>query len=151
MGTPLHDAVQSVAAAQGLDPKLLEAICLVESGGRPDSLRFELNFYNEYIKGKPSVAGAKYGPLAAASFGVMQILLETACELGFTGEPWDLFQLQTGLAWGAKDLKRIVEWADGNQDRAILAYNSGMGHVEMAPPYADQAYLSRVQAALKGL
>ncbi len=148
--TPLHLAVPPIAAAQGVDPQLVEAIALVESGGRPDAFRFEQTFYDQYIKGK-TTAASPFGPLAACSFGVMQILLETACELGFRDEPWQLFFMPIGLSWGTKYLKTLLEWADGHQDRAILAYNSGPAHVEPSPPYADQPYLDRVNRALKGL
>ncbi len=148
--TPLHLAVPPIAAAQGVDPQLVEAIALVESGGRPDAFRFEQTFYDQYIKGKTSCA-AKYGPLAACSFGAMQILLETACELGYRDHPCQLFFLPIGLSWGTKYLASLLDWSDGNQDRAILAYNAGKGAVELSPPYRDQAYLDRVQRALKGL
>jgi soluble lytic murein transglycosylase-like protein len=150
MSSPLHDAVQAIAAAQGIDPALLEAVALVESGGRADAFRWESQFYRLYIQGRTTAASA-FGPLAACSFGPVQILLETACELGFRDQPWTLFQMSTGLAWGAKYLKTLLDWAGGDVDKACSAYNGGKGMAEHGPPYANQTYLDRVHRALKGL
>jgi soluble lytic murein transglycosylase-like protein len=151
MGTPLHDACQPVAAAHGLDPALLEAVALVESGGRPDALRYEDLFYRTYIKDHPGTAAFTFGPFAACSCGPMQIMLEVACELGFTGMPWDLCTFEQGLPYGAKYLKSLLDWAEGDVDKALAAFNSGKGNAEKGPPYLDGAYISRVKAALKTL
>lgn len=144
----LHDACLPIAAALSLDPRLLEAVALVESGGRPDSLRFESAFYTTYVKGK-DVPGSQFGPLAACSLGAMQIMLATACEIGFLGNPWDLFDLKTGLTWGAKYLAQQLEWAQGDTDRTLSAYNGGTGTASKGPPYANATYIARVHAALR--
>ncbi len=150
MTTRLHDAVQPIAAALGLDPVLVEAVALVESGSHPDAFRFEPEYYRTYIQGK-SVPASRFGPLAACSFGAMQIMLETAAEVGFLGEPWDLFDLVTGLTWGAKYLKQQLDWAKGDVPRALSAYNGGIGTAAKGPPYANQGYVDKVYAAMKGL
>ena len=150
MSTPLHLAVQAVAAAQGIDPNLVEAVALVESSGRPDAFRWEPAFYRTYIAGKQTAA-SQYGPLAACSFGPMQIMLDVACELGYQGQPWSLFQMPIGLSWGVKYLKSLLDWADGDADKACSAYNGGKGMAEKGRPYQNQSYVDRVHAALKGL
>jgi soluble lytic murein transglycosylase-like protein len=150
MSTPLHDAILPVAAAHGLDPALLEAVALVESGGRADALKYEPGYYLKYLQGKQT-AGTRYGPLAACSFGPLQIMLETACEQGFLGDPWELFSLTIGLAWGAKRLKYLLDWAGNDVPRALSAYNGGTGTADKGAPYPNQRYVDRVLYAMKGL
>jgi soluble lytic murein transglycosylase-like protein len=151
MSTPLHDAIQPVAAAHGLDPALLEAVALVESGGRADAFRYEDLFYREYIKDHPGVAGFKFGPCAACSCGPLQLLFEVAVEMGFPGMPWDLATMEQGLPWGARYFKALLDWADGDIDKCLAAWNSGKRNAEKGPPYQDGAYIQRVHTALRSL
>ncbi len=145
-----HEAVRGAAAAHGLDPVLLEAIMLVESGGQADAFRWEPVFYRTYIQGKTTHA-SQFGPLAACSFGALQILLEVAYEFGFTGDPWELFELERGLSYGALYLRALLDWAHDDVAKAVSAYNGGKGTAEHGPPYANQVYVDRVLTTMKGL
>jgi len=134
-----------VARAYGLDPELLTAQILVESSGDATAFRYEPAFFRRYVHGNPDAKAAKFGPLAACSFGLLQILLETACEIGFVGQPWDLFTPAIGLEWGAKYFAALLAWAGGDVTRALAAYNGGkQGNVR--PPFRNQAYADKVLA-----
>lgn len=69
---------------------------------------------------------ARYGVLAASSYGAWQVMFPTARELGFSGHPIDL-QLSESAAWAAALIRtRII----GQQNAATLeqildAYNTG--------------------------
>jgi soluble lytic murein transglycosylase-like protein len=143
-----QEDIVRVATAYGLDPKLLAAQVKVESNGESDSLRFEPAFYRTYIRGNADAKAARFGPLAACSFGPLQIMLETACEIGFVGQPWDLFTPAIGLEWGAKYLASLLVWAHGDYAQALAAFNGGKGGNEKLP-FRNQAYADKVLAMVK--
>lgn len=144
--TPYATEIAAAAAAHQLSPALLTAQVSVESSFRADAFRYEPAFYATYIRGNQRAAGARFGPLAACSFGLLQILLEVACERGFSGNPQDLFTPAIGLDWGARYLAELLVWAGGDYARAFAAYNGGKGG-NVTPPFRNQAYADRVFAA----
>ncbi len=120
---PTDPLVVQVASVYGLRTDLLSAQIVAESAGQPDAFRWEPEFYDRYIHGKPHVAGARFGPLAACSYGLLQILLETALEHGFEGRPEDLFVPRVGLNWGAKYLAACLAVTGGDYRKALGRYN----------------------------
>lgn len=144
--TPFASEIAAAAAKHQLSPTLLAAQVSVESSFRVDAFRYEPLFYATYIKGNAGARGARFGPLAACSFGLLQIMLEVACELGFTGNPQDLFVPAVGLDWGAHYLASLLAWAGGDYTRAFCAYNGGKGG-NGAPPLRNQAYADKVFTA----
>jgi len=142
------ESVVVAAKRYALSPELLAAQVLVESSGDPNAFRYEPAFFKTYIKGNPNAKAARYGPLAACSYGPLQIMLETAVELGFTGRPEDLFVPEIGTEFGAKYLSSLLLWAAGDYTRAWCAYNGGKG-AAMKPPYPNQSYADKV-LAMKG-
>jgi soluble lytic murein transglycosylase-like protein len=97
---------------------------------------------------KPTFALAGAVPRrVASSYGLMQILYVTACDLGFTGEPEMLFVPRVGLEWGALQLAKLLAWAGGDIERALCAYNGGTGIADGPGPYKNAFYASRVMAA----
>jgi soluble lytic murein transglycosylase-like protein len=143
--TRFTELIHQVAATYQLDPTLLEGQVLTESDGDPNAFRFEKAFYERYILDKPltiAKAGA-YGPFAACSVGLMQIMVEVAYELGFDGRPEQLFTPRVNLAWGARKLRRLLDWADGDIVRALCAYNGGaVGNA--VRPLRNQRYADKV-------
>ncbi len=141
--------VQDTAKTYGLPYNLLVGQILEESSGDPDAFRFENAFWLRYIKENPKANGAKYGPLAACSFGLLQLMLETALEMGFTGRPEDLFTPEIGLTWGAHKMAELWKWAGGSvidYPKALAAYNEGPANALHGPPFADQGYVDRIFA-----
>lgn len=136
--TTNYDAIISSAAAlHGLPLALLQAQVIQESSGHADAFRYEPVFYTHYIKGSTVAKSAVYGPLAACSYGLMQIMLETAAEMGFTGRPEDLFTPAVGLEWGARKMKALWTAAggtDGAYHAALAAYNGGPALLHLPNP-----------------
>ena len=135
--------VLAAASAYNLDISLLNAQIQVESGGDPFAFRYEDGFYKEYLKSNNKALSKLYGPIGACSFGVMQILLEVAMELGFADRPERLFIPQIGLAYGCKKMQALLIWAKGDYNKALSAYNAGMG----SP--LNIVYINKVRAAVE--
>ena len=147
MTDPLLPLVQQVAATYHLPADLLRAQVQVESSGDPFAFRYEHAYFVRYLRHQPDVRGARFGPLAACSFGLLQILLETALEIGFTGVPQDLFTDRIGLTWGAIYLRKCWDTAGGTLDvypKALARYNAGLA--VQGPPFLNQAYIDKVYA-----
>lgn len=139
--------VTKIAAMYGLDADLLGGQILVESAGQADAFRFEPAFYRHYIKDNPRAVARTHGPLAACSYGPLQIMYEVAVEIGFHGEPHELFDFETGLYWGARYLASLVTWAKGDLHAALAAYNGGKaGNEPDATPDRNHAYADKVFA-----
>lgn len=141
------DLIQQVAISYDLDGKLLTAQVEVESGGDPNAFRYEPDFYRQYIRLNVNAKAGRYGPFAACSVGLLQIMVEVAYELGFDGRPEELFAARVGLSWGAKNLKSLLDWAGGNYDAALASYNGGR-RGNATPPLRNQAYVDRVRAVV---
>lgn len=144
----LASLVQAVSGTYNLPDDLLAAQIQVESSGDPFAFRYEHEFFENYILNKPAKA-AKYGPLAACSYGLLQVMFEVAVEMDFTGRPEDLFEPRVGLAFGAKKMRALWDWAGGRSTdyvRALAAYNGGTGG-NVAMPYRNLHYAEQVYVA----
>ncbi len=139
---PLRQAILDCARQWTLDPILLEAQILVESSGNPYAFRYEAAFYHQYLRGKPE--WIVWGPLAACSYGLLQIVGAVAVELGFSGAPTELFHVPTNLFWAGKKLAALKEAVlDHHPEGMLAAYNGGLGG-NRQPPYRNQDYVQRV-------
>jgi hypothetical protein len=145
---PDHPIVDRVALQFQLDPELLSAQIFVESSGDPFAFRFEPAYFDRYVRDRPLVAGFKYGPLAACSFGLLQILLETAIEHGFEDQPQRLFDPMIGMTFGAKYLRHCLDLTGQDYRKALAKYN-GSGTAAMA--YATKVFSVRDRAASNDL
>jgi soluble lytic murein transglycosylase-like protein len=108
------------------------------------AFRYEHAFFDNYLRHKPEAKGYAYGPLAACSFGLLQILFETALETGFDDRPERLFDPRVGLAWGAKYLQSRLTLSGGDYHAALAAYN---GSGPASRTYADRIYTLAGRAA----
>src|SRR4051794_29841986 len=135
--TAYLDTIRAVAATHGLDPVTFEALVIVESDGQTDAFRYEPGILAQLQAGALHPARLPAQPVPrriAASYGLAQILYVTACDYGFAGEPEELFVPAIGLEYGARHLAHLLAWADGDEMRALCAYNGGTaGNVR--PPY----------------
>jgi Transglycosylase SLT domain len=126
--SPEQIAELATAAAHrhGLDPALVSAVVAVESGFQPQAV---------------SPKGAQ---------GLRQLMPRTARELGVA----DPFDPAANLDGGSRYLSALVARYDGDLQKALAAYNAGMGAVARhggVPPYAEtrryvQKVLGRYQA-----
>jgi soluble lytic murein transglycosylase-like protein len=109
-----------------LDPALVCAVAERESSWLPYSMRFEGGFYRNYILPMhPPIANETEAIARATSWGLMQIMGETARELGFMAR--SLAQLcdpMQGLDWGARYLAKCIA-ATATTEEALLRWNGG--------------------------
>lgn len=149
MRTPYTREIAAAAARFGLDAEFLEGQVVVESSGHTDAFRFESGFYERYLRNKPEWAGANPRRISS-SYGLLQLMFPVAKECGYIGEPEGLFVPSVGLEWGARYLRSLLDWAEGDLTRALAAYNGGKG-AAMKHPYPTQAYVDRVFHAVTEL
>ena len=122
--TPYDPYIEMVARENGVDPTLVKAVALVESGFNPKAV---------------SSAGAR---------GLMQLMPSTAKRYGIS----NLHDPYQSLKAGAAHLRDLLDEYDGNVTLALAAYNAGSGAVAKyggVPNYAEtQQYVKKVQAKM---
>jgi soluble lytic murein transglycosylase-like protein len=100
----IADLIKAASTKHQLDPALLRAVMIQESAFRPCAV---------------STAGA---------MGLMQIMPETADELGLA----DPFDPAANVDAGARYLKQMLDRYHGNTALALAAYNAGPGRTDKA-------------------
>lgn len=123
------------AAAFSLDPSLLKALIENESSWNPHAERYEGGFFQKYIV-PLGLKDAQEAKDRATSFGLCQVLGETARELGFKESMALLFDPAVNIFLGAKKLRKCLDHEGGKVREGLLRYNGG----------ADKAYPDRVLA-----
>jgi soluble lytic murein transglycosylase-like protein len=125
--TPLEQRVIEVATREGLDPALVLAVIEAESGQEADAV---------------SPKGA---------VGLMQVLPETAAEIGYP----DAADPASNLEAGCRYLAALLEGFGGDVELALAAYNAGPGAVRRwgtVPPYREtKTFVARVAAEYERL
>ena len=116
--------IDQVARDNGVDPSLVKAVALVESGFNPKAV---------------SNKGAR---------GLMQLLPSTAKRYGVS----DLHDPYQNLRAGAAHLRDLLDEFDGNVTLALAAYNAGSGAVHRyggVPAYQEtQQYVKKIEGKL---
>jgi soluble lytic murein transglycosylase-like protein len=116
--------IEQVARDNNVDPSLVKAVALVESGFNPKAV---------------SNKGAR---------GLMQLLPSTAKQYGVT----NLHDPYQNLKAGAAHLRDLLDEFDGNVTLALAAYNAGSGAVRRyggVPAYAEtQNYVKKIEGKL---
>jgi hypothetical protein len=97
--------IQEAGERYRVDPSLIRAVIQAESGGNPFAV---------------SRAGAR---------GLMQLMPETAAELGVTNS----FDPTQNIMGGTSYLSRLLDRYRGDVKLALAAYNWGMGNLEKRP------------------
>jgi hypothetical protein len=112
--------VQAAAQHYGMEASLIQAVIHAESGGNRLAV---------------SPAGAK---------GLMQLMPETAAELGVT----DSFDPAQNIMAGTRYLRQLLDRYQGDLKLALAAYNWGMGNLESKPealPKETRNFIARVE------
>mgnify|MGYP001612763460 CR=1 FL=1 len=160
-------ALVGAATRYSLDPTLIAALVLIESGGDTYAWNPEPKyryFWNvkrnepfrpvtwSEVNSKtpppdfPTLAGDRDQEWWAqqASWGLMQVMGAVAREKGFTG-PYltALLEPTRGLEFGCRVLAGLMAWSKGNVEQALAAFNGGKGG-NAAPPYRNAAYAAKV-------
>jgi len=122
--TPYDPYIEMVARDAGVDPTLVKAVALVESGFNPKAR---------------SAKGAQ---------GLMQLMPATAARYGVS----NLRDPYQNLTAGAKHLRDLLDQYQGDVTLALAAYNAGSGAVSRyggVPAYAEtQDYVKKVQTKM---
>ncbi len=123
---PWDDAIIEVAGRQGVDPKLVKSVMLVESNFNPRAI---------------SRKGAR---------GLMQLMPETARRFGVA----DRFDALENLRGGVEYLATLLKLFSGDVALSLAAYNAGEGAVAKhagVPPFAEtREYVRRALVAYRG-
>jgi len=134
-------AIQEAALAAGLPISIVRGVVCQESTGEPTATRYEPAFYQEYIKEK--WPGEKD---RATSWGLMQIMGQTARERGFRGEFAELLTPEIGLYWGCRQLNvlKARHFAKRGWEGVLAAYNAGSPRKRDDGKYVNQGYVDKV-------
>jgi soluble lytic murein transglycosylase-like protein len=115
-----HPIILQEASRHEVDPALVKAIIMAESGYNPNAI---------------SKKGAK---------GLMQLMPSTAQALGVE----DAFNPEQNISGGVRYFKQLVNRFDGDVKLALAAYNAGskkVRHYQGVPPYkATHYYIKKV-------
>ena len=118
----LREMVAAVAAREGVDPALVEAVVAAESDFNPRAV---------------SPKGAR---------GLMQLMPQTASFYGVA----DSFDPEENLTGGIRHLRDLLRYFGGDLSRSLAAYNAGAAAVVTyggLPPYREtQQYVKKVLA-----
>lgn len=142
------DLIVSLSRECGVDPVLIKAIAIRESGVDPTAHRNEPGFYRRYIAGSPRWSKHRYAEvpqIIAAAFGMMQVQYTTALWMGFPDDLdwWQLFCPEWNICMGIQwYLNRFAKY--DNQSIAISAYNCG-SPVMVQGQFKNHSYVDEVQ------
>jgi Transglycosylase SLT domain len=132
----LGTLIDGVCNLHTLNREIVAGLIAVESGGVWWRRRFEPAFYDHYIRNKelgllpgyvhlPGRDSATEKLDLATSWGLMQIMGQTAREAGFNKEMETLLFPKTNVAFGAKKLRACLEREKFDYEKALLRYNGG--------------------------
>ncbi len=124
--------VKQIADGHQLYPELVCAIVEQESSWNPWAIRYEPAFRTRYVAplGLPPTEEVA----RATSWGLMQVMGQVACEVGFTGKFLsELCNPAVGVEIGCLVLKHKIAAAEGNVAKALLLWNGGAN-----PNYPDE-------------
>jgi len=111
------------AAQLGLDPALVCAIVEQESLWNQYALRAEPAFDERYEKPLHLTPTEEWA--RSMSWGLMQVMGESAREVGYAGSFPMLCAANVGLRVGCQWLALKLKEASGDVDRALLLWNGG--------------------------
>lgn len=114
--------VTPMARKYGLEPTLVAAVCEQESGWEPGAVRFEPAFLRRYIE--PMNLPLLEALDRATSWGLMQIMGQTAIEFGFAGDLNTLRTPELGVLYGCRKLQKCFS-IHGDAETSLLDYNGG--------------------------
>lgn len=121
--------IRRLSAQMALDPELITAVVMAESGGDAFAIRHEPKW--KYFC-KPEQFADALGILPetemtnqATSWGLMQVMGSVARELGYRDSLPGLQRPELGLAYGCKKLTYCLKRENGDFEAALARYNGG--------------------------
>jgi len=119
----LINLARTIAGTFNLDPSLVCALVENESSWLPNAVRFEEQFYEHYEKALKLPESEELG--RSASYGLTQIMGQTAREYGFKENFRLLYDPEVNLHLGCQKLRRCLDLHGWKVRDALLAYNGG--------------------------
>jgi Transglycosylase SLT domain len=124
----LEQLARTLAAKFDVPADVLCGMIEREDQGNPWAVRYEPGFLARYVM--PQYKAGKLDITEtycrAMSWGPLQIMGETARELGFEGKYLsELCDPPVGIEWGCRKLAACLKRTDGNIDAALEMYNGG--------------------------
>jgi len=117
---------ERTAACHNLDPGLVCAVVEQESAWNPWAVRFEPIFETRYIRPALPSAPTTEELCLAISWGLMQVMGQTAREHGFSGKFLsELSDPEVGLSVGCAVLTAKLNKARGDTGAGLLLWNGG--------------------------
>lgn len=141
------EAINKVANGAGLDPLLIGAFVMTESGGNQFAARYESTW--KYIINPAEFSAVVGTSLAtetmfqASSWGLMQVMGGTARSDGFRDSFPKLCVPEVGLLWGCLHLAKLTKKYSVLTD-AIAAYNAGSPQKDGLGNYKNAVYVHKV-------
>lgn len=160
MAADFADPIFAAAKRHQLEPSLIAAVIYQESGGNPLAVRYEPAFFYRYVEplGKGELPGhvptscslATEKNLRATSWGLMQIMGETARERGYTGEfLTGLLDPAVNISIGVEYLSHLIRDARGVIPAALARWNGG-GNATYAAEVVAHISSGRYRVILEG-
>lgn len=119
---------REIAIAHSLPPEIICGIVEHESSWNQWAIRYEPKFLSKYVA--PLFTNNKISATEAytrsMSWGLMQVMGQTARELGFDGQflP-ELCDPSVGIEWGCRKLVAALKKNKGDLPSGLLGYNGG--------------------------
>jgi len=145
----LFDLIQmaeTFATEYHIPPDLLCAIINVESEWNRWAVRYEPAFLKKYIL--PLKLKSKTEQvMRACSFGLGQILGQSAIERGFHGDLPKLFCPQVNIEYVCKYIEMLKRRKDYSWNDVISAYNQGNKRKNKSGEYKNKRYVAKVNGS----
>jgi soluble lytic murein transglycosylase-like protein len=117
--------VSKYATKYLLDVSLVCAVIEHESSWDTFAYRYEPGFFTRYVESM-RLPNASEAYSRSASWGLMQIMGQTARELGFVGKYLSsLCNPEFGIDFGCKKLRHCLDRHPNDEKAALLEYNGG--------------------------
>lgn len=154
---PFRTEIESAAAREALPAALIAAVIQEESRFDPWATRAEPRYMRSRAVRRAAARFVKLHPRGATSFtelvdrsrsyGLMQIMGETAREQGFM-QPFlaELYLPKNAIAHGAKLLAQLLRHYHNDTLAAISAYNQGTAHKRRGV-FLNARYVYRITIA----
>lgn len=131
------ELIKAKASSLGIDPSLACAVAEQESAGNPWAIRYEPAFYSRYETSQNLTPTEKTA--RSMSWGLFQLMGESAREIGYKGDLAALCDPQTGIAWGLLLLQKKLALAKNDVTKALLFWNGGSNTAYPGQVIARQA------------
>lgn len=149
LDTKLVQLIQEAALQHELPIDLVYGIVCQESRGLVTATKYEPGFFQRYILNLAGLVSPEKRA-RATSWGLMQVMGQTARECGFKGKFEELFQPEVGLYWGCKYLaklkaKYLSRWG---WNGVIAAFNAGSPR-KSGGAFTNQDYVDGVRGFMR--